>query len=55
MAILLKTILEDYSGYGVQGQLYDLGKDFSNFHRTIDGADDQITRKFEQSIAGNLI
>jgi len=55
MAILLKTILEDYGGYGVQGQLYDLGKDFSNFHRYIDGADSQIVQKFEQNIGSNLV
>jgi len=39
---------------GATGQYYDLNKDFSNFRRTIDGADDQIRQKYEQAINAKL-
>jgi molybdopterin converting factor small subunit len=52
MSILLKQILEQY---GAEGQYYDLGKDFSNFHRYIEGADSQITQQFEQQIGSKLV
>lgn len=50
--IKLKKILEQY---GAEGQYYDLGKDFSNFHRYIEGADSQITQQFEKSIGAQLV
>jgi hypothetical protein len=36
------------------GQYYDLGRDFTNFRRAIDGADEQIKQKFEQAINAQL-
>ena len=50
MQISLKRILEQQ---GME-QFYDLGKDFSNFRRTIDGADEQIKQRFEQAINSKL-
>ncbi len=50
--ISIKRIVEQI---GLQGQYYDLGKDFSNFRRTIDGADDQIQQRFEKIIGKNLV
>ena len=50
--IKLTRIIEQY---GTDGQYYDLGKDFANFSRTIDGADEQIKQKFEQSIGSKLV
>ena len=38
----------------MDGQYYDLGRDFANFHRTIDGTGEQIKEKFEQSIGARL-
>lgn len=52
MHILLKRIVEQQ---GVQGQYYDLGVDFSNFRRMLDGADGQIQQRFEQAIGAKLI
>lgn len=49
--ISLKRIIEQQ---GSEGQYYDLGKDFANFRRTIDGADDQIKQRFEQAIGSKL-
>jgi len=51
MSISLKRIVEQT---GADGQFYDLGKDFSNFRRSIDGTFDQIKQKFEQSIGAQL-
>ncbi len=50
MQISLKRIVEQQ---GME-QFYDLGKDFSNFRRTIDGADEQIKQRFEQAISSKL-
>lgn len=36
------------------GQYYDLGRDFANFKRTVDGADQQVKQRFEQSIGTKL-
>lgn len=49
--ISLKRIVEQQ---GADGQFYDLGRDFSNFTRTIDGSFDQIKQKFEQVIGSKL-
>lgn len=51
MNILLKRIIEQQ---GLEGQYYDLGRDFSNFRRTMDGNTEQIKQKFEQSIGSKL-
>ena len=48
--ISLKRIVEQQGSE----QLYDLGKDFSNFNRTIDGTSEQIKGKFEQIIGAKL-
>jgi hypothetical protein len=48
--ISLKRIVEQQDS----SQLYDLGLDFSNFRRTIDGSFDQIKQKFEQVIGSKL-
>jgi molybdopterin converting factor small subunit len=50
--ISLSRIVEQQ---GAEGQYYDIGKDFSNFTRTINGANDQIKQKFEQAIATKLV
>lgn len=50
--IKLSRIVEQQ---GMDGQYYDLGKDFANFRRTIDGADEEIKKRFEQSIGEKLI
>lgn len=50
--ISIKRIIEQY---GAEGQYYDLGKDFSNFRRTGDRADEEIKRRFEQSIGSKLV
>jgi hypothetical protein len=52
MQINLRRIVEQQ---GSEGQYYDLGRDFANFRRTIDGADEQVKQKFEQSIGSKLI
>ncbi len=49
--ISLKRIVEQQ---GTSGQYYDLGVDFANFRRTIDGSFDQIKHKFEQIIGAKL-
>jgi hypothetical protein len=49
--IPLKCIVE----YAIlQGQSYDLGKDFAGFQRSLDGTTEQIKQKFEQSINTQL-
>ena len=48
--IRLKRIVEQVGSDG----LYDLGKDFANFRRTIDGSSDQIKQRFEQVIGQKL-
>jgi hypothetical protein len=48
--ISLKRIVEQQG----TGQLYDLGHDFANFRRTIDGSSDQIKQRFEQVIGSKL-
>lgn len=49
--ISLKRIVEQQ---GADGQYYDLGKDFSNFRRYIDGSFAQIKQQFEQTIGAKL-
>jgi hypothetical protein len=49
--ISIKRIVEQQ---GYEGQYYDLGRDFANFRRTIDGTGEQIKQKFEQSIGTKL-
>jgi hypothetical protein len=51
MTILLKRIVEQY---GAETHLYDIGRDFANFRRTIDGSFDQIKQRFEQIIGSRL-
>jgi len=48
--INLKRIIEQQGSE----QLYDLGRDFSNFRRTMDGTSEQIKNKFEQAIGAKL-
>ena len=50
--IKLTRIVESY---GVEGQLYDLGQDFAQFRRMIDGADQQIRQQYEKQIASKLV
>ena len=50
--INLSRIIEQY---GAQSQYYDVGKDFSNFRRMIDGADQQIRQQYEKSISAKLV
>lgn len=49
--IQLSRIVEQY---GAEGQYYDLGKDFANFRRMIDGADEQIKQRYEKAINAKL-
>ena len=49
--ISLKRIVEQQGSE----QFYDLGKDFFNFKRMMDGTDEQIKQKFEQSIGSKLV
>jgi hypothetical protein len=49
--ISLKRIVEQQEA---GGQFYDLGKDFANFRRAIDGTSDQIKQRFEQAIGASL-
>jgi len=49
--ISLKRIIEQQ---GATGQYYDLGRDYANFKRAIDGNSDQIKQKFEQAIGERL-
>lgn len=50
--IKLTRIVESY---GATGQLYDLGQDFAQFRRMIDGADQQIRQQYEKQIASKLV
>lgn len=50
--IKLGRIVESY---GAEGQFYDIGKDFANFRRMIDGADEQIKAQYEKAIASKLV
>jgi molybdopterin converting factor small subunit len=50
--IKLMRIVESY---GAEGQLYDLGQDFAQFRRMIDGADQQIRQQYEKQIASKLV
>ena len=52
MTISLKRIVESY---GAEGQYYDVGKDYSAFHRMIDGADQQIKQQYEKTISDKLV
>ena len=52
MIIKLKSLLVEQQG--VEGQYYDLGKDFFNFKRMVDGADEQIKQKYENAINAKL-
>lgn len=49
--ISIRRIIEQY---GAEGQYYDLGKDFASFRRTLDGADEEIKRRFEKVIGSKL-
>jgi hypothetical protein len=49
--INLKRIVEQQ---GSDGQYYDLGRDFANFRRTIDGSFEQVKQRFEQIIGAKL-
>ena len=49
--ISLKHILEYAS---LQGQMYDLGPDFVQFQRTVDGTTEQMRKRFEDSINAKL-
>jgi hypothetical protein len=40
---------------GLEGQYYDLGKDFAMFRRTMDSSGEQIKQKFDQSIGSKLV
>ncbi len=50
--ISLKRIIEQQD---TSGQYYDLGKDFSNFKRMIDGSFEQVKQRFEQNIGEKLV
>ena len=50
--IKLSRVVESY---GVEGQFYDIGKDFSSFSRMIDGADQQIKAQYEKAISAKLV
>ncbi len=50
--IKLTRIVESY---GAEGQLYDLGQDFAQFRRMIDGADQQIRQQYEKQISSKLV
>mgnify|MGYP007002354048 FL=1 len=47
----LKKLIESY---GAAGQYYDLGKDFANFRRMVDGATQQIRLQYEKIISSRL-
>jgi hypothetical protein len=49
------SLLRIAESYGVEGQYYDLGKDFASFRRMIDGADQKIRQQYEQAIGEKLI
>ena len=48
-------LLRIAESYGAEGQLYDIGKDFSCFRRMIDGADQQIKQQYEKAISTKLV
>lgn len=50
--ISLSRIVEQQ---GMEGQYYDLGKDFALFRRSVDGSFEQIKAKFEQVIGSKLV
>jgi hypothetical protein len=50
MNISLKRIVEQQGSE----QFYDLGRDFANFKRTIDGTSEQIKARFESAIGAKL-
>lgn len=50
--ISLKRLIEQN---GSESQYYDLGKDFANFKRTIDGSFEQVKQKYEQAIGSKLV
>jgi hypothetical protein len=50
--ISLRRMVESYN---VSGQYYDLGRDFANFRRMIDGADQQIRQQYEKAISEKLV
>lgn len=50
--ISLSRIVEQQ---GMEGQYYDLGKDFALFRRSVDGSFEQIKTKFEQIIGSKLV
>jgi hypothetical protein len=49
------SLLRIVEQQGMEGQYYDLGKDFALFRRSIDGSFEQIKTKFEQIIGSKLI
>lgn len=49
--IPLRRLLEQQ---GMESPYYDLGRDFSNFKRTMDTTNDQIKQRFEQTIGSKL-
>src|ERR1035441_2962013 len=49
------SLLRVVESYGVEGQFYDLGKDFSAFRRMIDGADQQVKQQYEKAISSKLV
>jgi hypothetical protein len=49
--ISLSRILEQQ---GLEGQFYDLGKDFADFKRALDGNNEIIKQKYERSINSKL-
>lgn len=49
--IKLSRIVEQQ---GMEGQFYDLGRDFANFRRVMDGTTEQVKQKFEQAIGARL-
>ena len=49
------SLLRVVESYGVEGQFYDLGKDFSAFRRMIDGADQQVKQQYEKAISAKLV
>jgi hypothetical protein len=50
--IALKRIVESQ---GSEGQYYDLGRDFANFRRAIDGSFEHVKATFEKSIGASLV
>lgn len=48
----LKRIVESY---GMSGQYYDLGRDFSSFRRMVDGSTQNIRAQYEKAISAHLV